>query len=268
MRAVLPFASAFLLLVPICASSAEEAVQTTIEFGITITPDAIYDAIQETGDFWPAVRYYLTCDECTLEGAETRQQAADFIKHVNRHLYKRLFGGDDESAYDLIDYVAAQLRASHVYGRLREIVQDDAALVPLKAHWEQAHRLRRGVPGAGRNHTEQVVARMRDVMQSLGVGPEKIEEAMPQWECLSQVEARRDATETGRQMLEFERQIMTGDQELAELMRSIMAASDWAQITKSENHLIKRRDFVEACQTLAQFQRDDRTAQKPAIIAD
>lgn len=268
MRAVLSLASAALMLAPVCASNADEAIQTTTEFGITVAPDEIYDAIQETGDFWPAVRSYLTCEECTLEDPEICQQAANVIKDVNRHLYNRLFGGDDQSAYDLIDYVAARLRANLVRRRLREIMQDDAAFVQSKVHWEQAHRLRRRLPGIGTGNAEKVVTKMHGVMQSLGISAEKIDEAMIQWECLAQVEARRDSTEAGRQMLEFEREIIKGDQQLAELMRSIMTASDWAQITKPENHLVKRRDFVEACHELARLDTNDRTAQKPSIMAD
>ena len=268
MRAVLPLASAVLLFVGVCASKGEEAIQTTTEFGITITPEAIYDAIQETGDFWPAVRSYLTDEECSLDEPAVCRQAAAVIKRVNRYLYDRLFGGDDESAYDLIDYVAARLRANLVYRRMRDTLQDDAALVRTKAHWEQTHRLRRQLPGDRAKDVEDVVTKMRDVMQSLGIDSDRVDEALLQWECLAQIENRRDSTGTGRQMLEFEKEIIEGDQNLAELMGSILAASDWAQITKSEKHLVKRRDFIEACQALARLEREDRTAQKEAIMAD
>lgn len=241
-----------------------QELQPTTEFGLTITPEQLYDAIQETQDFWPPVRAHIAGEEFTVADLETRRQAAEFIADVNDHLHDRLFGDDEAVAMDLMTYLGARLRVFEFYRQLRAAVADDAAMVELKTRWERRLREINELPETERAaQYDDLVASIDTEMQSLEVPDERRAAALPLWQVQVQAIARMNTTGAGRQMLVFEQQVKHSDSALADLIRQVVSSSDWAQITKTKQTSLLRDDFLAAWQTLAEYEAA-RTANNPA----
>ena len=256
----------FVILLAVCTSNSLRAqdLEPTTEFGLTITPNHLYDAIQETQDFWPPVRAHLAGDQFTVADQETRRKAAQFIAKVNDHLHDRLFGDDEAMAMDLMDYLGARLRVFELYRQLRATVEDDAALVELKTRWERRLRELNELPEAGRAaQHDDLVAYIATEMETLGVELPRQTPALEIWKTQAQAIARMNTTGAGRQMLVFEQQVRNSDRELADLIRLVVSTADWAQITKTKTTSLLRDDFVQAWQQLSQFEAEH-TAKHPA----
>lgn len=229
------------------ALASESEIQATTEFGITIAPDQVYDAIEESSDFWPPVGRHVAGADFQVADAARRREAADFIAEVNQALHDRLFGDDEAAAADLLVYLQARLRVIACYRQLREALADDAALVALKDHWEDQSRQLYLIP----QPTRAVLALerpnlMRDEMQRIGLPAERIEAALPVWKRLSACEAKRNNTAAGRAMLDYERRVMSGDLDQAELIRRVVAAAEWSLIVKPAGRIATKRDFLRA----------------------
>lgn len=244
--------------------SRAQDLEPTTEFGLTITPNHLYDAIQETQDFWPPVRAHLSGDSFVVADLETRQQAADFIGKVNDHLHDRLFGDDEATAIDLMDYLAARLRVFELYRQLRAAVSNDSAMTELKTRWERRLREINELPEAERAaQHDELIAYIGTEMESLGLPAERRTAALKVWQVQVQAIARMNTTGAGRQMLVFEQQVKHSEPALADLIRLVVATADWAQITKTKTTSLLREDFIEAWHELAQYEAA-RTANNPA----
>jgi len=239
--------------------------QPTTEWGITITPTQLDDAIQETQDFWGPVKKYINGDDFAAAGPETRQQAVAFLKRVHDELYERLFERDEATAQDLLDFVALRLRKFTLYRQLRETIADDAVFVGLWERWERAQRDIHSLPEADRApRVKATLALLPDDMTAAGLSPEKIERAMKTWDFQAQCTARMAKTEAGKVMLGFDREIKKAEPPLGDLLRAISAAADWAQITKTGEKSLTKADFIKASDELGQIKSHGRTALKPA----
>lgn len=253
-----------LTLLVVCAAPlrAEEELQPTTEWGITITPEQLYDAIQETSDFWPPVRAHLTSEGFSGGDEASRRYAADFIARVNSHFHDRLFGDDEQAALDLFDYLAARLRQFELYRQLRGQINDDALLVDLKAEWERDLRDAHGVPEAARaQRLVELVAEQKRDMTAAGLAPEVIDEAGGTWDRVAQATLRMHSTAAGQAMIRFEKEAKQARLDDAQLIRSVVAAHDWAQITKPAGAMLQRADFQRAWLELDQLE-NRRTAQR------
>lgn len=243
------------LFVPAAARSEEGELQPTTEFGITITPDNLYDAIQETQDFWPPVRAYVAGPHFTVADPSVRREASAFIARVNDHLHDRLFGEDEATALDLMDYLAARLRVYELYRQLRSVLADDALLVTLKNQWEADIRELNVLAEDERiARYDEVIASMRDAMTARGIDGAKLQQATDGWKIMALAIHRMNTTGAGRQMLFFEQQVKSSDRAQAELIRSVVATSDWAQITKSKTTSLNRDDFIAAWEQRTEYE--------------
>lgn len=258
-----------LLLVALLAVAArsyaeEDELQPTTEFGITIVADQIYDAIQETQDFWAPVRHQIV--NAAYIGADdaTRKQTAAFFKRVNDQLHDRMFGGDEEQALDLIDYLSTRLRVFHCYRRLRATVADDTVFVALKHSWDRGLRDANTLDAAARAAAiEQLVAQLDAQMRAASLATEKVEQAVALWQTVGSATGRLNATEAGAMMLGFERDAKASEERVAELIRTVADTADWALIAKDEKTLLKGSDFARAWQDLEKAAAP-RTALSPA----
>lgn len=246
------------------AGAQDDELQPTTEFGITIVPDQIYDAIQETQDFWSPVRHQIVNAAYIGTDAATRKQTADFFKHVNDQLHDRMFGGDEAQALDLIDYLSTRLRVFHCYRELRTVVGDDLTFVELKQTWDKGLREANTLTADGRPAAvAALVQQVTAEMQRASLTAPQIEKAAPLWRTVGAASARLNATSAGQMMLGFERDAKTKETRVAELIRSVADTADWALITKSEKSLLKGSDFSRAWQELEKID-SPKTALKPA----
>lgn len=233
------------------SSAGESEVQSTTEFGITVTPEEVYDVIQETADYWPPVQRHVAGPEFAVASEPLRRDVAEFIAEVNQTLHDRLFGDDESQAEDVILYVQARVRVFGCYRQLREALGDDAALIHLKNHWEDLGRRMLVIPEPSRSMLAmELPAEMKRKMLELQLPPERIAAAEPLWKRLAACEAKRNATAAGRRMLDFEREAIAGDPERAELLRRVVAAADWSVIVKPTGRIATKRDFLSAWDTI------------------
>ncbi len=246
----------------VSARAQDDELKPTTEFGITIQPDQIYDAIQETQDFWAPVRHQIVNAPFIGSDAATRQQTAEFYKHVNNQLHDRMFGGDEAQALDLIDYLSTRLRVFSCYRELRSIVADDGAFIELKLTWDKGLREANTHTGAARTAAvDALVKQLETEMRAASLEPAKIDKALPVWKTVGAASSRLNATGAGQMMLGFERDAKSKDMRVAELIRSVADTADWALITKSEQKLLKGSDFAQAWQQLEKIE-SPKTARK------
>lgn len=249
------------LLSPVAAQ--DDELKPTTEFGITIVPDQIYDAIQETQDFWSPVRHQIVNAAYIGSDAATRQQTAAFFKRVNDQLHDRMFGGDEAQALDLIDYLSTRLRVFNFYRQLRGTVGSDSTFVALKQTWDQGLREANTLSAAKRPEAiTKLVQQLESEMRLVALRPAQIDQALPLWQNVGAATGRLNATAAGQMMLGFEREAKANETRVAELIRSVADTADWALITKSEQTLLKGSDFARAWQELETIQVA-KTARKP-----
>jgi hypothetical protein len=230
-----------------CAAHAQEDLAATTELGITITPDQMYDAIQETQDFWPPVRHYIASDQFPLGTEATRRQASDFFKGVNDGLHDRLFGEDEAAALDLFDYLAARLRYFELYRQLRAALDDDHRLVALKADWEgQLREIGDLDPQARNTRIHESVDQMVAQVRSQPVELAQVAAVGEAWHNIAAAYIRMNETAAGQMMIGFENDAKAYPEELGLVIRAVVQAQDWAQVVKPAGKLLRRADFEAA----------------------
>jgi hypothetical protein len=242
---------------------AQDQIKTTTEFGVTITPENITDAIQEQQDFWGPVRHYI--GTAAFDGDPAiKADAVAFLKTVHGELQSRLFERDEATAQDLLEYLTMRLRKFALYRQLRGVINDDAAMVALVERWEKAHREINALAIAERPaRVQAILALMPDEMAAFGISAEAVKQATPIWDLHAQCIARMSQTEAGKMMIDYERQAKQLDRRVGELVRLIAMAADWALVVKSGNEGIGRTNFEKAWKDLADLRAKALTAAKP-----
>jgi hypothetical protein len=244
--------------------AADEPLQTTTEFGITVTADELAAAIQEMEDFWGSMHAYLSGKDFTQGDESSRRQTLKFFNSVQEGFYKKLFDGGDEHVVDLVDYLSLRLRKFAMYRRLRETVDNDAVLAELVEHWERSHRDCNALPADEQaERLAKLLEQMNHEMQRLGVPDERRAEASAVWSLQADCFARMNGTEAGKMMIGFEHQARELDRPSAELIRQVANAIDWATITKPESASLTVARFKTAQGDLARM-RNARVSSKPA----
>jgi hypothetical protein len=240
-------------------------IKATTEFGITISPDQITDAIQETQDFWVPVRNYVASEAFQVATPETRTQAVTFIKKVHDELHHRLFEMDEATGHDLITYLTHRLRKFEIYRQLRAKINNDAALSTLVERWEKSHRDINLLPETDRAaRVQELVALMPEEMSALGLSSEVVDAAKPLWDTQAKCLARMAETGAGKMMISYEHEARKLAPEVGELVRQVTTAADWALITKAGTAGINRKDFNKAWTELAELRGKRLAVSKPA----
>lgn len=252
-----------LCLIETARAQDDEILETTTALGITIKPEQVWDTVDENQSFWPPVRYFVANRLTTID-TDTRTDAVAFIKVVHEDLNDRLLGDDEAVGMDLVDYIRARLRVFEFYRQLRTVIDDDAALVELKGIWE--HKLR-GIHSfevaERQSQIDGVVVGMRAEMETAGLNAETCDGAMNVWSKLGKATVLMNDTNAGRMMLTNEQKAVELERPVAELIRNVVFAAEWAQIVKSEDKLLKKADFTKAWDAVERL-KQSRTARKPA----
>lgn len=249
------------LLISLLGSAQAQELQTTTEFGITITPDNITDAIQETQEFWAPVLRYIASDDFAVADAQVRKQVIGFFNRLHEALYKQLFEGDDANARDLLDYLCLRLRKMELYRQLRSAVDNDKAMVAMMDRWERTHREIQLLPADERpKHVKTLVDSMPEQMLGLGLSASTSEKAQKLWELQSQCMARMYKTDAGAIIGKFEKEARKLDRPVGELLRQIASAADWAMITRPAGTTASRSEFEKAWKRLAELRQQELAA--------
>ncbi|MCE9605808.1 MAG: hypothetical protein K8U03_13010 [Planctomycetia bacterium] len=266
MRCFSSFALAFGLICSMASGLQAQDLPTTHDHGITISPDHLTGAIQDSQDFWGPVRKYLVSEECSIDEAARRAEAVAFLKRVHDGLHERLFNGTETEAVDLVDYLGHRLRMFEVYRKLRTTVGDDALLVGLIRDWEAEFRSIHKLPLAEQAaKADQLVIEMTRKMQLGKLDEAKIVEASKLWKIQASVVEKMSATHAGKMMIHFE--TTEGDKlavEVGALLLTISSAADWVLITREVETSIGRDAFVKAYAELQNLRGKYETALKPA----
>jgi hypothetical protein len=242
------------------ASARAQDLPTTHDHGITITPDHLTAAIQESQDFWGPVRKYLAAADCTLGDASPRAEATAFLKQIHDGLHGRLFGDSEADAMDLVLFLGHRLRGYEVYRRLHVTLADEAAMLAVL---ETSQRVFREInrapaeeqPAQRTELAEKLVAELR----TRGTPAEKLAEAEKLVKTLIEVNRQMSSTGAGQMLVGFEAKAKQLDQQVAALLREITIAADWVQIVRTEGVEIGRADFVKAVADLKHL-RGNQTA--------
>jgi hypothetical protein len=247
------------------ASAWGQGLETTDDLGVRIAQDDIIQAIQEQSEFWPPVRQHVASKKFHhVADAATRTEAVAFLKGVHDELHDRLMGENEERAMDLIAYLGHRLRVFAIYRQVRDVVDNEAAMVALVDHWDVSQRQVLTLPTDKRlARSEEIVAEMRGQMTDLGLSAEAIGRAMPIWhkqgECLTLLLA----TDAGQQMIQFDGEIRQKRPAVMRLIRRVAASAEWAAIAQTDtSDLIGRAEFVKAWETLERHEVA-RTASAP-----
>jgi hypothetical protein len=261
------FVAALVLTACMLASSEAQELETSTEFGITITPDNITDAIQETQEFWTPVLRYIASDDFAVADAKMRKQVIDFFNRLHESLYKQLFEGDDANARDLLDYLCLRMRKHELYRQLRATLNNDKALVALMDRWERSYREIHLLPSAERDgRVKAMLEQMPDKMRLLGLSAATCERAGRLWGLQSQCMNRMYKTQAGEIIGKYEKEARQMDLPVGVLLRQITSAADWAMITRPTGKTASRPEFEQAWKSLAKL-REQQLAATPAAAA-
>ena len=238
------------------ATQVHAQLEPTTEYGITITPQMIFDAIQESQDFWPGVRKHIVSAEFQVAEAPLRNDAVKFLKNVDSRLSELLFGSDQQQAKELLEFLGARLRKFEMYRKLRTILNDDALLAQCKDRWEMEvrtiYRLAEAEQPAA---TKKLLEQIKADMQAARVSGEKLEKAVEQWNLLSQNMGKMNQSRVGQVMSKFEDELRAGDPRLRELLTAILRASDWATIARADSKPLRTAHFVIAWESCLRYER-------------
>jgi hypothetical protein len=241
-------------------SAGAQELETTTEFGVTITPSDITDAVSETQDFWTPVLKYIGSDQFDVAESAIRKQTTEFFNRLHESLYKQLFEGDEEQARDLLDYFCLRLRKIALYRKIRVAVKDDATTVALMEQWEKTFREIQLLPAADRQaRVEAMVKLMPDEMAARGVSAEGSSQAQQQWTLLGECMSKMYRTKAGALISKFEVEARQLERPVGELLRKVVTAGDWALITKAGSASAKRADFERSWKELDQFRQKHQT---------
>ncbi|HEY5313106.1 MAG TPA: hypothetical protein VIK18_11330 [Pirellulales bacterium] len=261
------FSAALVLLACMLATGRAQELTTTTEFGITITPDNITDAIQETQEFWTPVLRHIASDDFAVADADMRKQVVGFFNRLHEALFKQLFEGDDTDARDLLDYLCLRMRKMELYRQLRSTLNNDKALVAMMDRWERNHREIHLLPADQRaDRVKAMLALMPEQMQSLGISADVSEKAFRLWTLQSQCMSRMYKTKAGAIIGNFEKEARRMDRPVGELLRKIASSADWAMISKSAGKSASRPEFEKAWKQLAEL-RQQQLAATPAAAS-
>ena len=222
------------------AAPSSDPIQGSTEFGIKIEPSQIFDAFEESIDFWPSVRKYVVSENFDVADQENRKSAAAFVKRVQDELHGRLFGADEAAAKDVVDYVTWGLRRDQCYRELRAALSP-SAIVRLRGEFEGMSKAARlsGQP-LDVNYT---VAQLDSSMRPLNLESEKHARTLEMWRRLSECTVKLNATDAAMVIHRADNEAGTGPS--GELIRKIAAAADWALILKTGKKTT-RQDFIAA----------------------
>lgn len=225
----------------------EEILTTTVEFGITISPSQIFDAIQESQEFWGPVRHYIASDKFAEGDPAVRREAAEFIRKVNDRLEEQMFRRDEQASIDLINYLATRLRMITLYRSLRATVGDDELALAIKADWERELRHLASLEDKDREaRLLEVQAEMQAIYGKLGLDEAQSGRCSEIWNTLTAVSNRLNSTSTGQIMLSYEREVRASDSALSVLICEVVYTADWAEITRPEGTTMSRANFEQA----------------------
>ncbi|MBL9085185.1 MAG: hypothetical protein JNK76_25490 [Planctomycetales bacterium] len=253
MRRFLSLAPAFALVVTLCGAARGQDLPTTHDHGITIGPDQLIAAIQESTDFWGPVRVHLQSPECGYGSPEDRAAAVAFLKRVHDGLHKRLFESTEADAMDLVDYLGHRLRMFEVYRGIRTAVGNDALTAGLIQEWEAEFRKIHTVPAAERApQIQALLTRIEGRMKAAALDEAKVAAAQKLWVAQADVVEKMAATGAGTMMIDFEK---AGTVELTipvgQLLLDISGAADWVLIVREPAAEISCEQFVKAMSDLA-----------------
>ncbi len=235
-------------------AAAQDDLQPTTELGVTVTPDHIFDAIQETTDYWPPVRAYVAGDKFQVSTPASRKATAAFLKQAHSFLHDQLFEKDDATAMDLIDYLAWRIRKFVFLRQVREMLDDDSLLIVLKDDWEQLQRDANELPIERRAAAHAAIpAEMSRRLLVAGVGGPQVEKIVDLWRQIAICVEHMDATEAGQGMLAFEQQAKNLDRSTATLIRDVVSAAEWTLIIKPSGTLAAHTDFRPAWDSLSKI---------------
>ncbi|MBX9789476.1 MAG: hypothetical protein K2Y37_11220 [Pirellulales bacterium] len=221
---------------------AADAVLTTTELGVTVTSKELFDALHESNNFWPVVQRHVLSDDFPTGDAASRREAAAIISKVRSHLHEQLFGRDDAAAEDLLNYVGWSLRRARFYRELREVIGDPTATVQLRDTWQDAYRLH--IAPDKPHRVEPMLDAVGPQLDALRLPAEKHARAVELFGLIGACAARMEATEAGQLIRQIDRDL--GDTPTGELVRSIVAAADWASIIKPLDEVPRKKHFLAA----------------------
>jgi hypothetical protein len=254
------------LALSICTAVPAQDLPTTTDYGITITPDDLTTAIQQSSDFWGPVGKHLGSAECKISDAAKRKEATQFLKKVHDSLHNRLFEQGDEVAMDLINYLGIRLRMFEVYRKIRATIGDDAVTYVLIDRWGYDFRVLHLLPQDQQPaKIAELLARMNEEMKAAGVDDAKAAAAAALWTVQADVIQKLAATGAGQMMLDFERQGFGLEKSVGDLLADISLAAEWAQLANVPTAEIGREDFLKAWGSLKEY-RDLRSTAAQSVI--
>lgn len=222
----------------------QEPIQPSTELGVTVTPDDIFNSLEETLSFWPAVRRHITSGE--LKGTETAHclEADACIGVVQDQLHDRLMGADQQEAMDVIHYLTWNIRRTHFFRELRQTVGDKHA-VRLRAAvyapiWE--------AEDTATPDRAVLTSAAEPALKELGLAIDKEARARELLESIATCLVAMEATEAGR-LIRSAEFALTG-QPCAETARRIVSAADWASVIKETDTPTRREHFIAAWEEL------------------
>lgn len=246
----------------LCTSSRTYAqIETTTEYGITITPDQLMNAIAESQGFWPGVRKHIVSDQFAVADPAVRQEAVKFLKRVDSRLADMLFGGDVEQGQALMKYLGARIRKFQMYRELRATVNNDPLMCDLKNKWEvgvrEIYKLDADKQEAA---TQQLLAKIRAGLVAGEVPADAVDRAMAKWSLLDKVMHGMRFSPVGDVMDEIEQEALHSDVAVRNLLASILRAVEWAMVTCPSNRTLKSADFLAAWECCLKFDQQRTTA--------
>ncbi|QGJ69422.1 Hypothetical protein PBC10988_11040 [Planctomycetales bacterium 10988] len=253
-----------LALLPACWASAQ--IETTTEFGITITSDQVVTEIYQSQDFWPAIQSHLISGSFTVADSEARQVAADFFSRVNTTLSEHLFADEEAKVEDFIEFLTCRMRKYALLRQAKCHFEQDSAYYRLIADWDHEARQLHFLPEEERGLKRlALIARLEQQLAEANLNSNAQAEVRQIFSYVSQLENRIASTKIGKVLLEFEREVKTAEEEEREIVRLVVRAADWAMINRTESKSLNLETFLEAWAACSEYERSTTASHASAV---
>lgn len=223
-----------------------DCFKTTTELGVTITPDDLFDALDESCAFWPAVRKHLKGNDFKVADADVRATAERNIAVMQDRLHRRLMEGDDAAGSDVLQFAIWSLRKTRLYQELRATLGDPQLVQQLREAWSA--NCRNQLTEGAAPSAEELVAPMLSEIKTRGVPADRAAKTADLLGKIAVCTLRVRATDTSRMIREYDQSL--GDTPAAMLTRDVVFAADWAGVIKPQGARLKKEHFLRAWEEL------------------
>lgn len=223
--------AAVLGLVALAARNSEAQIETTTQFGVTVSPEDIWTAADESRLFWAHIRKTVGSDEFLVGHDELRGQALAALRATDRLLVERAL--NDNHLPDVIEFLSTRIRRYTIYRQLRRTLNNDPVCCRMIDTWEAGRWHISSLPPEERAEaSKKQLEEFRQTMLTKEVPANRQSEVMELWQRQADCQDHMLSLETCQGLIDLQSRLAAHDPALRNVLRRVSLAADWALITR------------------------------------